>query len=80
MQKEINTPPLTERFNLVSFTDSLIVDLNQLRSGKISVKDALARAELAKQVLRSIGYVVQAQKFLSDNAQPVQSITSEKNP
>jgi len=60
--------PLTERFNLMDFTDSLIADLSALRAGQISTKDAMARAELAKQVLRSIGFVVTAQKYLSDRA------------
>lgn len=66
--------PLTERFNLVDFTDSLIMDLQALRSGKISIRDAMARAEIAKQVLRSVGYVVMAQKYLSDTAKPVNQL------
>lgn len=66
--------PLTERFNLVDFTDSLIMDLHALRSGKISIRDAMARAEIAKQVLRSVGYVVSAQKYLSDNAKPMKEL------
>lgn len=70
------TGPLTERFDLLNFTDSLIVDLQALRSGRISVKDALARAEIAKQVLRSIGLVVSAQKFLADQAKPMKTLKS----
>lgn len=68
------TGPLTERFNLLEFTDSLIGDLHLLRAGRISVKDAMARAEIAKQVLRSVGYVVTAQKYLAENAKPVKEI------
>ncbi len=67
--------PLTERFNLVDFTDSLITDLHMLRSGQISIRDAMARAEIAKQVLRSVGFVVSAQKYLSDNAKPIKELT-----
>jgi hypothetical protein len=70
--------PLTERFNLVDFTDSLIADLQALRAGQISIRDAMARAEIAKQVLRSVGFVVSAQKYLSDNAKPVKGIEHDK--
>lgn len=40
--------PITERFNLMDFTDELIGDLKLLRAGKISVRDAHARSELAR--------------------------------
>lgn len=61
--------PLTERFSLNSFTDDLIADLKLLRAGRISVKDAHARAELAKQVIRAIHLAVAARKFL-EGVQP----------
>lgn len=60
--------PLTERFDLMAFTDALIADLGALRAGRISVREARARADLAKQVLRAVHYVVTAQKFLADRA------------
>ena len=68
------TGPLSERFNLVDFTDSLIADLHALRAGHISIRDAMARAEIAKQVLRSVGFVISAQKYLSDNAKPMKEL------
>lgn len=74
MDKVIETGPITERFNLLSFTDDLIVDLQSLRSGTISVKDAMARAEIAKQVLRAVSLVVSAQKYLSENAKPIKEL------
>lgn len=67
-KKNVPAGPMTQRFDLMMFTDSLISDLAELRAGKISVREALARAELAKQVLRSVGLVVAAQKFLESNA------------
>lgn len=60
--------PMTQRFDLLTFTDGLIKDLAELRLGKISVRDARARAELARQVLRSVHYVVSAQKFIEQQA------------
>ncbi len=62
--------PMTQRFNLMEFTDSLIMDLEMLRAGKISLRDAAVRADLAKQVLRAVGLVVTAQKFLEGKALP----------
>jgi hypothetical protein len=70
MQNNIDSAPLTERFDLLAFTDHLIMDLAALRAGKISVRDAMARAEIAKQILRSVGYVITAQKYLLDSAKP----------
>lgn len=59
---------LDEDFSLKSIVDGIVGDLNELRAGRISVADARVRAELAKQVLRGIGYAVQAQKFLAGQA------------
>lgn len=77
MADEYSAPPgpLTERFNLATFTDDLIGDLRQLRAGTITVREARARAELARQVLRAIHYVVTAQKFLMDNAKALPTPT-----
>jgi len=61
--------PLTDRFNLMDFTDSLIEDLKLLRQGDISVHEAHARANLAKQVLKSVHYTIVAQKFMIEQAQ-----------
>lgn len=69
--------PLTQRFNLMEFTDSLIQDLQDLRENKISVREANARALMAKQILRSVHYVVTAQKYLGDNAKRLPSSKAE---
>lgn len=61
---------LAERLNLSDLIAGLVGDLNALRAGKISVRDAHARAELARQILRGVHYVVQAQKFLEGQALP----------
>lgn len=60
--------PLSDRFQLDAMIDDLAQDLRDLRAGKISVRDAQARAALAKQILRGVHYVVQAQKFLAASA------------
>lgn len=68
--------PMTERFNLFEFTDSLIRDLQLLRAGKISMRDAAVRAELARQILRAVGLVVTAQKFLESTAVKVPDVAA----
>lgn len=56
--------PLSDRFNLESVVLGLVSDLAELRGGRISVEDARARAELAKQVMNGVRMVINAQKFL----------------
>ena len=70
--------PLTDQLDITRFTLELIEDLRLLRAGKISVTDARARAEVAKQVLRAIGYVISAQRLLGDRARTVQAIGVEE--
>jgi hypothetical protein len=59
---------LAERFDLQDLIAGLVGDLRDLRAGKISNRDAQARALLAKQILRGVHYVVQAQKFIEGKA------------
>tara|TARA_R110002167_G_scaffold42512_4_gene129110 strand:- start:1165 stop:1398 length:234 start_codon:yes stop_codon:yes gene_type:complete len=46
-------------------------DLSELRNGKISVQDAHARAELAKQYMNGIRMIVNAQKFLLERSRHI---------
>ena len=59
---------LSGRFSLDSLILGIIQDLDDLRNGKISVKDAQARAELAKQAMNGVRLVITAQKFLENKA------------
>lgn len=59
---------LSERLNLQDLIADLVGDLKQLRAGQISVREARARADLAKQILRGVHYAINAQKFLADQA------------
>lgn len=65
-----NDTSLSERLDLATLIAGLIGDLKDLRAGKISNRDAHARAELARQVLRGVHYVVTAQKYLDGRALP----------
>lgn len=64
----IDVAPLTDRFNLMSFTDELIDDLKKLRKNEISVHEAHARANLAKQILKAVHYTIVAQQFMIEQA------------
>lgn len=66
-----NTGQLSERFSLDKLILGIIEDLDDLRAGRISVKDAQARAELAKQAMNGVRLVVNAQRFLETRALPV---------
>lgn len=69
-EPETDESSLAERFELQDLINSLSQDLKDLRAGKITVRDANARAVLAKQILRGVHYVVTAQKFLEGRALP----------
>lgn len=74
-----NAPQLlSERLDLQDLIGGLVGDLRALREGKISVREAHARAELARQILRGVHYVVVAQKYLEDRARALPSSPEEK--
>lgn len=75
MDGDLGGTSMEQRFNLMVVTDGLIADLQALREGRISVRDARARAELARQILRSVHYVVTAQKFIAEQAKAIPAIT-----
>lgn len=74
MQTNESVQPIIAGLNIEAFTLGLIQDLNDLRAGKIDVPSARARAELAKQALRAVGYVLQAQRLLVDRARTIKAI------
>lgn len=71
---------LAERLDLADLISGLIQDLRDLRAGKISVRDAQARAVLAKQILRGVHYVVTAQKFIEQQAKALEGPATEPKP
>jgi hypothetical protein len=68
---------MLKQFDLNDFVVGLANDLKDLRAGRISNRDAQARAVLAKQVLRGVHYVVVASKFISENAKSLPSPESD---
>lgn len=57
--------------DLAQFTLDLVGDLNNLRAGKISINQARASAELARQIIRSMHLVVMAQRVIENRAKPL---------
>ena len=68
--EETSPQSLVERFDLADLISGLAADLRDLREGRLSVRDAHARAELARQILRGVHYVVTAQKYLEGRMLP----------
>lgn len=73
---------LDQQFDLAGLVRGLVGDLRELRAGIISVPDAKARAELARQALRGVHYVVTAQKFLAGAAKMItnEAVDEETKP
>lgn len=53
---------------LSQFTMELIEDLRDLRAEKITVHEARVRAQLAREVLRSVHLQLEGMKYLSETA------------
>lgn len=70
----METADIGTEFDIPSVIRGLHQDLLDLRSGRITAKDAQVRAELAKQMFNGLRLVVQAQKFLSGKAKELPGI------
>lgn len=58
-------------YSLDAVVKGLADDLVALRNGKISIKDAQARALLAKQYMNGVRIVINARQSLEANSRPV---------
>lgn len=71
MQRDYESAPVADRLGLPQVIAGLVSDLGELRSGKISVNDANARAMLAKQIFNGVRIYLNGTKLLSDNARAI---------
>lgn len=69
--RDYETAPVSDQLGLPNVIAGLIGDLDELRAGKISVNDAVARSMLAKQIFNGVRIYLNGAKMLSDNAAPV---------
>jgi hypothetical protein len=69
-------PPgsLAESFGLKAVIDGLLLDLAELRAGRISVGQARAAADLGRTAIRGMQLIVQAQRVLIDGAKKVDAV------
>lgn len=67
-QRDYETMPVSAELGLPGVIKDLIGDLNDLRAGKISVQDAVARSLLAKQVFNGVRIYLNGSNVLVSNA------------
>ena len=63
-----------ESFDVPAIIRGLSSDLADLRTGRISAKEAQVRADIAKQIFNGLRLVVSAQRYLSAKARNVGAI------
>lgn len=68
MRRDYESAPVSERLGLTEIINGLVGDLTDLRAGKISVNDAMARSMLAKQIFNGVRLYLNGTKLLSDHA------------
>ncbi len=71
-ERDYAAQPVADALGLRAVIDGLASDLQDIRDGKISPADAMARAALAKQVFNGVRLFMQAHRELN-RAQPPDS-------
>ena len=69
--RDYESAPVSEQLGLPDVIAGLVADLAELRAGKISVNDAIARSMLAKQIFNGVRIYLNGTKLLSDNARAI---------
>lgn len=67
-----------DQYSLDAIVKGIADDLIALRAGRISIKDAQARALLAKQYMNGVRLVMNARRSLEANAKPVNCLPSNE--
>ena len=68
MARDYEQSPVADNLGLRDVILGLVGDMSELRAGRISPADALARAALAKQVFNGVRLYVQASNFIAQSA------------
>ena len=68
--RDYESAPISDQLGIPSIIGGLVSDLQELREGKISVNDAMARSMLAKQIFNGVRIYMNGSKMLSDAAKP----------
>lgn len=70
-ERDYVSAPVSDQLGIPRIIAGLVSDLDELRAGKISVNDAMARSMLAKQIFNGVRIYLNGTKLLSDAARPV---------
>lgn len=71
MSRDYVAAPVSDALGLQDVIAGLAADLADLRAGKISVNDAIARSLLAKQIFNGMRIYLNGVRLLSDNARQI---------
>lgn len=71
MVRDYQAMPVSDQLGIPQIIAGLVRDLDELRAGKISVNDAVARSMLAKQIFNGVRIYLNGAKLLADGAKPV---------
>lgn len=71
--RDYESAPVTQALGLEQIVRDLAQDLTELRAGKITPGDAIARANLAKQLFNGVRLYLTASKFLAAQALPIEA-------
>lgn len=66
--RDYEAAPVSEQLGLSAVIAGLVGDLDELRAGKISVNDAVARSLLAKQIFNGVRIYLNGTKLLAGRA------------
>lgn len=80
MDSETEAPahPLDGLISYKDFIAGLVGDLTALRAGELTVAQARARSDLAKQIVRAVAVGLDAQRLLVESAKPVNVLPGVK--
>ena len=75
--RDYESTPVSDSLGLGDVIKGLSTDLQEMRAGKISPQDGIARAAVAKQLFNGVRLYLQAMKSLEAGARDVTKIGGE---
>lgn len=76
--RDYDAAPASDRLSLDKIIAGLASDLDELRAGRISTNDAIARSMLAKQLFNGVRLYLSASKLLSEGAKQISDNSAEE--
>lgn len=73
VKPDYESAPVSQSLGLDQVIRGLVGDLEELRAGKISVQDAIARSLIAKQIFNGVRLYLTGTKLLVGNAKDIAS-------